>query len=101
MLTISNEHHHPEAERVQRVLHRLALRVEQRRARHHAHLDAVAGHDAVPPPGGERPRVRCGKVPPVDPPSVITMGPAISASSSSEASRNRPSTLARKTPYAM
>ena len=74
-----------EAKRVQRVLHRLPLWVEQRGTRHDANLDTVAAHDAVPPPGGERPRVRGPKASPIDPPSVITIGPAISASSSSEA----------------
>src|SRR5207237_1355815 len=91
----------PHVVRVRARLPRGRAWVEQRGTRHDANLDTVAAHDAVPPPGGERPRVRGPKASPIDPPSVITIGPAISASSSSEASRKKPRTVARNTPYAM
>ena len=76
---------------------RLALRVEQRRPRHHAHFHAVRGH-AGPPGEGEMRRSSPSNGSGSGGPSVITIGPAISASSSSSGSLIKPRRAARSTP---
>src|SRR6266496_314556 len=83
-----------EAERLERVLDRLTLGIEQRRARHHPDLYRVRAHAA---PG------RRGPPPPAPPRygwsfSSMTNEPAITASSSSAGALKKPSRMARPTP---
>src|SRR5438270_815674 len=85
-----------EPQGVQGVLHGLALRVEQGGPRHDPHLDSERAHPC--PPRGAMPR-EGGAYASVSPsPFAITMGPAISASSSSTSSEKRPSTVRRTWP---
>src|SRR5207245_792539 len=103
VLADAHPRHVAEAQGVQGVLHRLALGVEQRGARHHPDLDPVRAH--LWPPWGATPRADLGGGGPyassTRSPLLITIGPAISASSSSPASKKKPSIVARSTPEAM
>src|SRR5205823_6594337 len=98
-------HPHPgdlaEAQGVQSVLHRLALRVEQGGPRHHAHLDLERAHP-WPPPSRSRGAIPRGgpNTSATAPLSAITIGPAMSVSSSSS-SKKKPSSVARRIPYKM
>ena len=85
-----------EAQSVQRAFHCLPLGIEQRRAGHHANLDAEGAQSTRP--RGSMPRERSPISSAPGSPSVITIGPAISASSPSLSSSRNPRNTARSTP---
>src|SRR6266699_1915832 len=91
-----------EPEGVQGVLDRLALRVEQRGPRHDAHFHPERAHPWLPPSRSRAPMARGGgpSISPPGAPSAITIGPAMSVSSSSS-SKKKPSSVARRIPYTM